>query len=604
MKTTTFKLPTPKQQRLLEQLQVRPLRKEEIARANRLLDKHHYLHALKPVGERMYYAAVSPTGGWLAILVLSGAAKHLRARDTWIGWTVEQRRRRLSLVVNNARFLILPRKGFANLGTRVLKLTLARLAADWQSHYGHPVVLVETFVDPQWYTGTVYRAGGWEELGSTRGWGRCAREYYERHNRPKRLWVRELMKHARRSLQAEHLKPGLAMVEAKVRPRCTLNYRELRALVAEFKSVPDYRRWIGRYPLWSLLAIVALASMCGAGRGQKDIALFAQGLTKSQRRILGVRRNAAREYSAPSQPTFSRLLAQVKGEEVEAAILRFQERVRGPAPQTDIVAVDGKEARRSRGVQILTAVAAGSLHYLGSLPVSDKTNEIPVARELFKKVDVCGRLVGLDALHTQTETAQDLVLEHGGDYVFTVKGNQGGLKRRLQKVLPADPAGFSPTAQDGTRGVESGAEQGARRVSGAGVKPRDVRTSVFSVCGAGGAPESTRQRTQTRNGLAPDEPPSGTVLGNAVADQSPPVLGDRKRVASTVGCQHGGGCLPRADAECGVGVRHVPAAGRQPVHRVAGARSPAEMDNHDGFLRRDAPRESAARIPADHIEKT
>jgi hypothetical protein len=329
--------------------------------------------------------------------------------------------------------------------------------------------------------------------------------------------------------------------------------------------------------------------MCGAGRGQKDIALFAQGLTKAQRRILGIRRNAARKYPAPSQPTFSRLLAQVQGEEVEAAILRFQKQVRGPAPQMDVVAIDGKEARRSRGQQILTAVAANSLHYLGSLPVSDKTNEIPVARELFKKVDVCGRLVGLDALHTQTETAQDLVLEHGGDYVFTVKGNQGGLKRRLQKVLPADPAGFSPAAQDEMRGVESGAEQGARRVSGTGVKPGDGRTSVFSVCGAGGASESTCQWTQTGNGLAPDEPPSGTVLGNTVADQSPPVLGDRKRVASTVGCQHGRGCLPRADTECSVGVGHVPAAGRQPVHRVAGARSPAEMDNHDGFLRRDAP---------------
>ena len=65
----------------------------------------------------------------------------------------------------------------------------------------------------------------------------------------------------------------------------------------------------------------------------------------------------------------------MKGADVEAAILRFQEQVRGKAPEEDIVAIDGKEARRSRGQQILTAVTAGSLHYLGSLPVSDKTNE-------------------------------------------------------------------------------------------------------------------------------------------------------------------------------------------------------------------------------------
>jgi len=66
-----------------------------------------------------------------------------------------------------------------------------------------------------------------------------------------------------------------------------------------------------------------------------------------------------------------------------------------------------------------THTKPGSGHYLGSLPVSEKTNEIPVARELFKKVDIIGRLVGLDALHTQMETARDLVMEHGGDYLFT-----------------------------------------------------------------------------------------------------------------------------------------------------------------------------------------
>lgn len=512
-------LPTAKQQRLLEQLRVRPLRQDEIERANRLLAKHHYLGAPTPVGERMYYAAVSPTGGWLAILVFCAAAKHLKGRDEWIGWNVEQRRRRLSLVANNTRFLILPKKGFANLGTRVMKLTLARLAGDWQERYGHPVLVVETFIDPQWYTGVVYRAGGWIELGLTSGWGRCARDYYEKHNRPKRLFVRELTKHACRSLQAEHLKPSLAVVEAKVRPRCTLGYREVRSLVEEFKRVPDHRRWIGRYPLWSLLSIVALAMLCGAGRGQKDIALFAQGLTKAQRRMLGIRRDATGAYPAPTQPTFSRLLAHVKGAEVEAAILRFQEKVRGPVPKEDVVAIDGKEARRSRGHQILTAVAAGSLHYLGSLPVSDKTNEIPVARELFKKVDVVGRLVGLDALHTQTDTARELVIEYGGDYLFTVKGNQGGLKRRLQGVLPADEAGFSPSAHNGTGGMDAGEEQGTQRISGAGVMPGDGRTSLFPVRGTGGTVESTEQWAQAGNGLALDQSNGGTVLCGAVAGE-------------------------------------------------------------------------------------
>jgi len=74
----------------------------------RLLKKHHYLGSLKPVGERMFYAAVDGRGHWLAVLVFSAAAKHLKHRDQWIGWTRAQCDRRLSLVVNNSRFLVLP----------------------------------------------------------------------------------------------------------------------------------------------------------------------------------------------------------------------------------------------------------------------------------------------------------------------------------------------------------------------------------------------------------------------------------------------------------------------------------------------------------------
>ena len=462
----------------------------------------------------------------MAVLLFCAACKHLKGRDEHIGWTVEQRRRRLSLVVNNARFLLLPEKGFANLGTRVMKLTLDRLAVDWQAQYGHPVLMAETFVDPQIHNGVVYRAGGWTELGETKGWGRCAREYYEKHGRPKRLFVRELAKHARRSLQAEHLKASLAMVEEKVRPRCTLHGPELRSLVEHFKGVADHRKWIGRYPLWSLLAIVAVASLCGAGRGQKDIALFARGLTKAQRRILGIRRNAAREYPAPSQPTFSRLLAHGKGADVETAILLFQEQMRGPAPEGELVAIDGKEARRSRGQQILTAVTAKSLHYLGSLPVSDKTNEIPVARELFKKIDVVGRLVGLDALHTQIETAQDLVTEHGGDYLFTVKDNQSGLKKRLQHMLPAGLAGFPPSANHAAGVVDTGKKQRPQRVPGDRDLPGNVGAGLFSLCSAGGTRGSADQRTQEGNGLVADQPARSTVVGVVVAGQPQDILGN------------------------------------------------------------------------------
>src|SRR5207248_8485638 len=85
--------------------------------------------------------AVDAQGRWLALLLFSAAAKHLKHRDQWIGWTRAQRDRRLSLVANNSRFLILPQARIANLGSRVLRLSLDRLSADWQARYGHPVLV-------------------------------------------------------------------------------------------------------------------------------------------------------------------------------------------------------------------------------------------------------------------------------------------------------------------------------------------------------------------------------------------------------------------------------------------------------------------------------
>ena len=96
----------------------------------------------------------------------------------------------------------------------------------------------------------------------------------------------ELCHNARRSLQAEHLRPALAAVEARTPPRCTAPVSALRPLAEHFKSVPDYRSRIGSYPLWSLLSIVACAHLADAPRGQKDLAKFAAGLNHVACRVI------------------------------------------------------------------------------------------------------------------------------------------------------------------------------------------------------------------------------------------------------------------------------------------------------------------------------
>jgi len=108
-------------------------------------------------------------------------------------------------VVNNCRFVLLPQKTFPNLGSRSLRLALQRLSAHWQARDGHPVVLVETFVDPEPFCGTVYTANGWQELGLTDGFGRVRRDFSLQHHKPKRLFVRELCRQARRPLRGSRL---------------------------------------------------------------------------------------------------------------------------------------------------------------------------------------------------------------------------------------------------------------------------------------------------------------------------------------------------------------------------------------------------------------
>ncbi len=426
---------------LLKRVKVKLLdKRKQIKRCLRQLDKHHYLKGLKTVGERLFYAIVDENGDWLGVAVFMAGARRLRHRDEWIGWSEEQRRRRLSLVVNNARFLLLPHKTVPNLGSVALKLLCERLSDDWMDRYGHPVAVVETFVDPERFSGTVYTAAGWIELGLTNGHGRVSRDYYERHDRPKRLFVRELQPNARRSLQADKLKPSVAMVEDKSLPRFTRSHEELCSLKERFKQkVPDYHVKRCLYPVHALLTIMAAAHLAESPRGQKDLAKFAKSLSQSQRRAVGINRRAgSTHYGAPDQSTFSRMMSRVNAEIVEKVLLDWQKQIRGPVPENEIIAMDGKVPAHSGGKNVVTAVASPSQYYLGCTVTPEGTNEIVAARQLCEKIDLDGKLVSLDAIHTQVETSH-VIVEKGGHYLYTVKDNQPQLRARIEKKVD-DPA--------------------------------------------------------------------------------------------------------------------------------------------------------------------
>jgi hypothetical protein len=127
--------------------------------------------------------------------------------------------------------------------------------------------------------------------------------------------------------------------------------------------------------------------------------------------------------------------------------------------------VDGKEPNHGPGDAVLSAVPVPSQFYLGSALVDTKTNEIPVARELFADLELAGRRVALDALHPQDQTARDAVLAHGADYLRTVKSHQPTLRQNIEKLIPVPPTGFSPSGTHPHPGAHRGKEQGGPRES-------------------------------------------------------------------------------------------------------------------------------------------
>ena len=143
---------------------------------NSLMEEHHYLGYEQPVGEHLKYV-VWAQGRPAACVAWSSAPRHLGSRDRYIGWSAEARRRNIRFIAYNTRFLILPWVRVEHLASYLLGRMAARISADWTRAYGHPLYFVETFVDPERFRGTCYRAANWVLLGKTTGRGKDSRSW-------------------------------------------------------------------------------------------------------------------------------------------------------------------------------------------------------------------------------------------------------------------------------------------------------------------------------------------------------------------------------------------------------------------------------------------
>lgn len=461
----------PPETRLLQEVSVRlidPLMAAERERHDQLMEQYHYLGNANAVGQVLRYVA-EYQGQWVGLLTFCSPALHLKPRDRYLNWSAREVRQRRHLIAQNSRFLILPSTGrWPNLASRVLKLTCQRLPEDWQGQFGHPVLLVETFVDPQRFRGTCYQAAGWQALGPTQGFERRGQDFYVDLQHPKELWVRPLGAGALEELRAPELAAQLQGTQPPLSPPMPIETEQLDSLW-DFvrRRITDPRKPKGvRHSVASMICIATLAVAAGC-QGTHAIAEFAQSLNHGQRRRLRCRPRGGgkRQFDVPCERTFIRLFKQINPDELRWI---FSQWMAGLDPQTvEVLHMDGKvlknadpapprlqedrtlaeaaaavdtpeQEQKPKADKALTLVnfQTPGQRLIDQIAVPQDTNEEAAVAAHLPKLDLSGITVIGDAAHTVKANCRHITQDQGGDYLFFLKGNQPKAFAKAKQLLP------------------------------------------------------------------------------------------------------------------------------------------------------------------------
>lgn len=441
-------------------LRVRPIGTEELLLWRAHMERFHYLGDAALVGESLRYVA-ELDGELVALLSWGAASLRNGPRDRYVGWEEESRTANLHLVVNNARFLILPWARRPHLASRVLAANLRRLSGDWEQVYGHPVVLAETFVDTSRFRGTCYRASNWVCVGETKGWSKSG-EAYRFNGQPKSVWLyplaRDFKEQLRRAPRTATRKEGFMVLDMDRLP-----LHGQGGLFECLEGFPDTRKRRGiRHKVESILA----TALCAVLAGARSFVAIAEWAAEQPPETL--RRLGSRSGKPPSERTYRRVLGSIDVEELDRRTGRWmaeQQRLQAGAG----LALDGKTARGSGdgdqdALHLLSAIVHGEGTVVAQVAVESKTNEITKVEPLLEDLDIEGAVVTADALLTQREIARHIVEDKRADYVFTVKDNQPTLRKdisdlfaseqqeaeRMQRARnkPAAMGAFPPSAPD------------------------------------------------------------------------------------------------------------------------------------------------------------
>ncbi len=434
----------------VRQIIVRPVFACERARFDASLDEHHWLgHRL--VGETMRYVALSADGEWLALLGFGACALACRPRDRFIGWSDELHFKRLRYVTNNQRFCILSAGRHANVASAVLSRVLKRLSNDYQERWGHPVFVVETFVDPTLHRGTCYLASNFTVLGTTSGYGRVSGRYVY-HGKQKLCLVRLLRRDALPILSGEFDHPSISSTPRRRTPLINLNnvnFEGDSGLLVRLGQIDDHRKARGvRHSLSSVLAVAACATIAGC-QSLTAIGEWAAECPQEVLARLGAKFHPVyKRYVAPSDATIRRAVQAVDADALDRVIGEWLfDMVRAGHLEEHqlVVAVDGKSLRGAtqddgRCVHLFAAMVQGDRAVIAQSEVDHKTNEITGFKPLLEDLDLEGAVVTADAMHAQREHARFLCEDKDADYLLGVKGNQPSLLEAIESL----PGGSFP----------------------------------------------------------------------------------------------------------------------------------------------------------------
>ncbi len=441
----------------LRAIQVRPTHgAEEHRRWDRLVAQHHYLSFRALFGKALRHVAFL-NSTWIALLGWQAAALRVGVRDRWIGWSRQQKRRRLHLISQNSRFVILPGFHRPNLCSRVLGLSLRRLSQDMRAAHASDLLLAESFVDTSKFAGTCYRAANWRSLGFTSGYARQpgGKPLWRHHGQPKEVFVYELQPNASETLRSEQLDVALQGPERSAPP----DVPQLRSMYEFLSTIPDYRSARGkRYDLRTVLTL-ALAARLAGYRGVTALAQFAALLDQDQRKALSCFFSPTKQcYTTPNTTTFHNILSKLDPDTLDDAVEAWaqqqsQQAQHAPQPAggqggactqdffaQPAVCMDGKDVRgaskQTEGGRrmLFAAVEQDTGLVLGQLEIDSKSNEIPALRELAGELDLAGRIVTVDALHCQQQMARCLQQCQAHYLVTAVKDNQPTMAQQLREM--------------------------------------------------------------------------------------------------------------------------------------------------------------------------